>query len=357
MQKINENVDFQLEYAESEEDSFNDRYLSIFIRPFKLTEAPLFRAMLISFPGYRYALMMDMHHIISDRASMIILTREFAELYEGKKLVDLQIQYKDYVVWQRNLLESNELKRQENYWLSNYSDSIPSTVLKTDYKKDRIKDFEGKLEFYKFDEGMKDKIMLFSSSAGVTRNMVLFAIYNVLLWRWTGSEDISVGTSILGRNSNELENVLGMFVNTLSIRNYPHGDKTFIEFLTEVKESLLNAYANQDYPYEILVKRLSERFKKNVGTLFNSMFIMQNQDYPELKIKDITAKPYYIASNIRFDLQFDAIEANNGDLSFCFTYSEELYKKETIQTLVSNYLKILSKAIEKPERKLKEFLE
>ncbi|NOU64744.1 non-ribosomal peptide synthetase, partial [Paenibacillus sp. LMG 31461] len=352
VQRVYNKVDFQVEYIETKDSVFTEEHLNNFVRPFDLMNAPLFRAKIIHFSDTKFALLLDMHHIISDRASMIILMKEFTQLYECKQIPNLSIHYKDYAVWQMKFMGTETMKKQEEYWINTFADGTPSTEFKTDYSKDLLEDFEEKLKIHEIDEYLKEKIIKFSGSSGTTRNMLFFAVYNLLIWKWTGSEDICIGTSTLGRNFQEVENIVGMFVNTLAIRNYPAGHKTFAEFLTETKENLINAYANQDYPYELLVEKLRSKHKTHIDSLFKTMFIMQNMRYPELKMGKVKVEPYYIPTNTRFDLQFDIFEAENELINLCFMYSRGLYKDETIQKLMSAYMDILTVGIDNPNIKL-----
>uniref|UniRef100_UPI00036CBA2D condensation domain-containing protein n=1 Tax=Paenibacillus massiliensis TaxID=225917 RepID=UPI00036CBA2D len=352
IQRMHESAILDLVCIDSPEPVFNDRYLEQFIRPFRLDEAPLLRAMLIRFPESRYALMLDVHHMIADRASMIIIAKEFADLYEGRELEPIPVHYKDFAVWQQQIMTSEAMRIQEDYWLHVFGHSLPVTELPTDYEKSNVTSWEGRLEYYKFEEEFNGRISAFCTAAGVTKNMLLFAAYNILLMDWTGRDDISIGTSILGRNLRELEGVVGMFINTLAIRTFPSGEKTFRQFLQEARQALLQGYAHQDYPFERLNQQLAQRFHDQMRPLFSSMFIMQNQDYPELQMKDIKATPYYIAANTRFDLQLDVIESSDGALSLCFTYCPELFRQATINVLIQKLKSMLSQAMAKPDERL-----
>ncbi|WP_018884643.1 condensation domain-containing protein [Paenibacillus massiliensis] len=351
-QRVQAEVDFRLTVVECPEPAFNQEHLEGFVQPFDLQQAPLFRAVLMRFSDSSYALLLDMHHIISDRASMAVLIGEFSHLYEGEPLPSLTLQYKDYANWQFHALQSETLQRQERYWMDVFSQSLPSQELPVDYPQRRGEKQSETLEVHELDKLFYERLIRFSAAEGMTHNMVLFAVYSVLLSKWIGATDISIGTSILGRNNKGLEGIVGMFVNTLAIRTGPMEELTFREFLTRTKSAMVNAYANQEYPYEMLVELLRKRHQVTVESLFRTMFIMQNMKYPEVKLGRAQVEPYYIPTDTRFDLQLDVFESGEGQLNVCFMYSDSLFKQTTIQWLMSSYLSLLAAGIESPDIRL-----
>ena len=181
---------------------------------------------------------------------------------------------------------------------------------------------------------------------GATLFMVLLAIYYVFLARLSGQVDIVVGTPAAGRNREEMGGTMGMFVNTLALRNFPRGTRTFKGFLQELKERTLNAFANQNYPFEELVERVASHWDKNRNPLFDVMFALQNVDIPTLRIPGLTLEPYPYEQRIsKFDLNLIGIE-NNGMLTFAVEYGTAIFKQSTIQRFVDYFKDIVRVVLE-----------
>ncbi|WP_432408907.1 amino acid adenylation domain-containing protein [Wukongibacter sp. M2B1] len=351
MQVVEEEVEFKVETRSKGKERVDD-IVREFIRPFELDKAPLFRVGMIEISENEHILMLDMHHIISDGVSSNILTREFTSQYEGKKLPELKIQYKDFTKWQNDLLKGEAIKKQEEYWLEVFSGEIPVLNMPTDYPRPSLQSFKGDRMGFKIDEGLVRDLRSIAAETGSTMYMVILAAYNVLLSKYSGQEDIVVGSTIAGRPHPDLEEIMGMFVNTLAMRNQAKGEKSFREFLLEVKEKALKAYENQDYQFEELVEKLSIPRDMSRNPLFDTMFTMQNIESEELKIEDVKFETYGIENKAaKFDLTLSAVEAGEI-IEFDLEYCTELYKKETIQRLSRHFKNILRKIAENPEESI-----
>ena len=224
VQRIHHRVELTLHYREAAENEI-DNIIQEFIRPFDLSQAPLLRVGLIKINELKHILMYDMHHIISDGTSMAILIREFINLYQGQSLPELRIQYKDFAVWQNELFKRGKIRKQEEYWLARFAGEIPVLNLPTDYTRPAVQSFEGDRIALNLGPELAAGINRLASETGSTLYMVLLAAYNVLLSKYSGQEEIIVGTPIAGRPHADLERMIGMFVNTLAMRNYPEGIK------------------------------------------------------------------------------------------------------------------------------------
>ena len=220
VQKISEMVEFEIEYYELEKEKAAEKIKEL-IRPFDLSKAPLLRAALIKTKEERHILLFDMHHIISDGMTMNIITKEFAQVYEGRELPELRIQYKDYSEWQNRLFETGIIEKQKESWLKVFEGEIPLLNLPTDYTRPSRQSFEGDHIAFHAGKEIKQKIHKLIQETGTTMYMVLLAAYNTLLMKYAGQEDIVVGTPIAGRPHADLESMVGMFVNTLAMRNQP----------------------------------------------------------------------------------------------------------------------------------------
>ena len=348
VQKIQNDYGFKLE----QRDGNIENAVKSFIKPFELEKAPLFRVELVESEEKNY-LLVDMHHIISDGVSMSIIINEFAQLYNGKKLEDLKLQYKDFAVWQNNFLKSEEMKKQEEYWVNKFSDEIPVLNMPTDYNRPAVQSFEGDSVGFEVNEEITSKLRKLAKKTGTTMYMVLLSVFNILLSKYSGQEDIVIGTPIAGRPHADLQNIMGMFVNTLALRNKPEGEKKYIDFLKEVKENSLKAYENQSYQLETLVEKLDVRRDTSRNPLFDVMFnIVDTLNNKDVKLEDIILKPYNTGSQIsKFDMTLNAME--NGDkLYFSIEYCTKLFKKETIERLSKHCIKILDSIVNNKEIKL-----
>ncbi|WP_066496038.1 non-ribosomal peptide synthetase [Abyssisolibacter fermentans] len=339
MQVINEKSNFTLNYIEKDENEI-DEAINEFVQKFDLREAPLFRGTLIKVAEDIHVLVLDLHHIISDGVSSEILVREFFEFYNGQELPKLNIQYKDYVLYQEKLIKSGKIEEQKKYWLDVFSKEIP-TLTMGDYQRPLVKSFEGDSVDYCLDIKLATKLRRICKETGSTMYMLLLSAFNVLLSRYSMQEDIVVGSPIAGRTHEDLNNIVGMFVNTLAMRNHPQGHKTFREFLNEVKINALNAYENQDYQFEELVESLNIERDISRNPLFDVMFVMQNMEMAEVELENLTIKPYEVENNIaKFDMTLTTIE-EKSDIYLNIAYCTEIFKKETINRLLKHYENIL----------------
>ncbi|MFC0210899.1 non-ribosomal peptide synthase/polyketide synthase [Paenibacillus chartarius] len=331
-----------------------DSYLREFMRPFDLEKPPLLRVKLVELAPDRHMLLFDMHHIISDGVSMGILVHEFVQLYGGEQLAPLRIQYKDYAVWQQRLTESERYREMEQYWLESFEGPLPVLDMPTDYPRPALQSFEGGHSEFKIDTELTGALKRLSDEHGCTLFMVLLAAYTVLLSHYSGQEDIIVGTPIAGRASSDVQPIIGMFINTLALRNYPAEEKTFRDFLLEVKDNALQAYENQEYPFEQLVEQLNVARDPSRNPLFDTMFVLQNAERQELQIESLQFIRHFRESGVsKLDLTLTAAELDD-ELICTVTYAAKLFKKTTIEKLSCDYVAILSALVKSPHLPLGE---
>ncbi|WP_366295333.1 amino acid adenylation domain-containing protein [Paenibacillus sp. AN1007] len=345
-------VKFVIESIQAAEHDLEDQ-VQQFIRIFDLGQAPLMRAGLIELQQDCHVLLVDLHHIIADGLSVQILMTELSKLYCGEELSPLRIQYKDYAEWQQSELQSDWMKKQEQYWLEVFNEEIPLLELPTDYERPDTLRYEGD----RLDIVVKDDIAAglreLEVQTGTTLYMILLAAYTILLSKYSGQEDIIVGMPIAGRTHAELEPVMGMFVNTLAVRNQPAGDKTFAAYLLEVKENMLNAYENQDYPFEELIKKIDLTKDARRNPLFDTMFVLQNTGSSELQMDGITCQPYAPNNYVsKFDLTLYVTQSDHR-LEAVFEYSTVLFEKTAIEAMSQNLLLILTTICLEPHKEIK----
>ncbi|MCR8979800.1 condensation domain-containing protein [Brevibacillus laterosporus] len=354
VQRISKDVEFTVEKIQAREEEV-DAHINGFVRKFDLQHAPLIRVGLIEIEPDRHILLYDMHHIISDGVSMNILMQEVTELYEGKELSPLRLQYKDYAVWQQQRAKSELYEQQENYWFGEFFGPLPVLDLMIAYPRPAVRSFEGAEYEFVIDRALADQVNQLAENSGSTLYMLFMATYTILLSKYSGQEDIIVGTPVAGRLSAELEPLIGMFVNTLAIRNYPQKDKTFHGYLEEVKERTLQAFENQEYPLEELVERLNVKRDASRNPLFDTMFVMQNTENQEATIGSLSVTPYVQDHTVaKFDLTL-SMSTEEGEIRGAFEYCTKLFNKNMIEQLANDFVRILSEVISTPNRKLGEF--
>ncbi|SDY59268.1 non-ribosomal peptide synthetase [Thermoactinomyces sp. DSM 45892] len=325
-----------------------------FLRPFDLSQAPLLRASWVTLSADEALFLLDMNHIISDGISMSILFHDLMELYKGEELPEHRIQYKDYAMWQQGLQETDWSLKQEKYWLEALEGELPVLNLPTDYSRPLVRGFEGSVVEIQLSEEATDKLKQLARKQDSTLYMALLAIYTTLLHKYSAQEDIIVGSPIAGRPHADVENMVGMFVNTLAMRNYPSSEKTFAQFMGEVKANALESYKHQDYPFEELVEKIDVPRDLSRNPLFDTMFSMQDIDIPEIVLDDSRLSPYEQEYRIaKFDLTLDAVEEGER-LCFRLEYDVNLFKHETIERMASHLVELVSQVCQDPTSKIGE---
>lgn len=342
VQIIHRDVDFKMGYMDADEEKVAEMEEE-FIRPFDLNQAPLVRIDLVRTAENRHVMFSDMHHIISDGVSMDILITEMGKLYRKEELPDLRIQYKDFSVWQNGLSERGIIHEQEKYWRGVFNKEIPVLNLPVDYPRPVVQSFEGDSISLVLDMQLSRGLKRLAGEMGTTLYMLLLAAYNVLLSKYTGQEDIVVGTPIAGRQHADSEGILGIFVNTLAMRNYPSGEKTFKEFLKEVRKNCIKAYENQDYQFEELIEKLNIQKDLGRNPLFDTMFMVQNNDICEMEMGDLRFIPYnFDNKTAKFDITVEVTEKNE-EIRLGFNYSTRLFKRETIERFGGHFVNIMAR--------------
>jgi FkbH-like protein len=345
VQKINKEADFRICFMEAQEQDLPELFAE-FIRPFDLGNAPLFRVCLIRISEERFVIILDIHHIISDERSMAILISEFIKLYQGVELPQMRIQYKDFAQWQNRQREEGIVKRQEEYWVGKLSGEIPVLNLPYDFSRPAFRSFEGDVHEFNAGGTLFEKLIHLANDTGTTLYMILLAAFNILLYKYSGQEDIIVGSPILGRPHADLENIIGVFINTLPLRNYPGNQKLFSEFLLEVKESSLEAFDHQDCQLEDIVDSLKLRRSLSRNPLFDVVFSYHTDGDDNLQADGLKFTPYRINNKTsKFDLTLHVNE-RTAEIGFRFEYCTQLFRKETILKMAENYMKTLEMFLE-----------
>ncbi|WP_223069808.1 non-ribosomal peptide synthetase, partial [Paenibacillus caui] len=351
VQRINPNVEFNLEIIDVERYQLSEK-IDHFIRHFELDRAPLLRAGLLRLGLEEHILVTDMHHIVSDGKSAGILINELGWLYNGEDLPPLRIGYKDYTMWQLAEINSERSRQLEQYWLEIYRNGIPALNLPTDFPRPSKQIFAGDVVSFSIDKSMIAGLKKLSAQTGTTLYMTMFAIYTTLLYKYSDQEDLVVGSPVAGRSHADTDPLVGMFVNTLALRTFPSRDKSFQDYLIEVKDTILGALENQDYPFESLVEKLDIKRDLSRNPIFDTMFVLQNTEKGSLELEGLSIRPYPIRQNsAKFDLTLTATE-EDGQIAGSFNYATALFKPDTIQRLKNHFLQLIQSVIENPQAPL-----
>jgi len=318
--------------AECKVEILSSDDITAFIRPFDLAKAPLLRVGV-----YENTIMIDMHHIITDGGSMPVFLKELNELYMGRSIGNTPVQYKQFAVQKQDHTES------EKYWLSVYSDEVPVLEINTDYHRGQKQSFNGSAIYDAIDIKLHNKILAFCKAQNITPYVFYMSGFNILLSKFSGNEDIVVGMPISGRGAKYLDTI-GMFVNTIALRNKPVGTKTVAEFLQEVKENSVNAINHQDYPYGELVKKLDIHTSDH-NPLFDVMFAYQSEQMTDVVFGDKKADLLLVPiTTSKYDFTFNVMPREN-DVVIMAEYCTDLYKERTIQRFIDGYKLILEQLL------------
>ncbi|OAB38377.1 non-ribosomal peptide synthetase [Paenibacillus glacialis] len=337
-----------IDMRDTSDDEINQRVFS-FIQPFDLEAPPLLRFQLLHTSEQAYILLIDMHHIISDGLSGAIMLRELEQLYQGELLTPLEIQYKDFAVWLNERLTSEEMKEHEAYWLEHFSGDLPVLNMPLDYRRPPLQSFKGHTLHFTIESQLAKAIRALVSGSRVTLYSVLLAAYNVVLMKYSGQEDIIVGSPIAGRNHQDVQQMLGMFINTVALRNFPDRNKTFHQFVQEVSDHTLSAIEHQDLPFERLVELLDVARDTSRNPLFDTMFNLTDIEEEEIHMGEMLMTPYELNNNIaKFDLMLD-IYTDTSEIKFDLQYNIDLFTLDTAEKFGLHFIEILNKATANPD--------
>jgi amino acid adenylation domain-containing protein/FkbM family methyltransferase len=314
-------------------------------RPFDLARGPLLRALLLRLAETEHVLLLSVHHIVADGWSMGVLVREVATLYrafvEGRPapLAELPIQYADFAVWQRQWMQGEVLHEQLDYWRQQLAGLEP-LALPVDYPRPPVQSFRGARRFFSLSAQISNELRALSQREGVTLYMTLLAAWQTLLHRYTGQNEIVVGTDIANRNRSEIESLIGFFTNQLVLRSSFNGNPTFRELLRRVRQITLDAYAHQDLPFEKLVETVQPERIFDRNPLFQVMFVFQNAQ--QLELPGLVVHTIEIdEGTTAFDLTLTMEETDEG-IKGSIRYSTDLFKATTVERMVRHYQNILT---------------
>ncbi|MUG96208.1 amino acid adenylation domain-containing protein [Scytonema sp. UIC 10036] len=326
-------------------------------QPFNLTRDRLLRGKLLCLSQQEHILLLTMHHIVSDGWSLGVLVRELATFYnasnhKGVLLPPLPIQYPDYAVWQRQWLKGEVMEAQLTYWKQQLGGRLPVLQLPTDRPRPPIQTFRGAKQALLLPKSLSEQIDNLSQQAGVTLFITLLTAFKILLYRYTGEEDILVGSPVANRNRAQTEDLIGFFINMLVLRTNLGANPTFRELLGRVREVVLGAYQHQELPFEKLLETLQLERSTSHSPLFQVMFALQNTPMPALEFVGLKLSPLEIDNKTaKFDLTLDLEETPNG-LKGWLEYSTDLFDASTIKRMAGHFQTLLEGIVANPEQRL-----
>jgi amidohydrolase len=326
--------------------------------PFDLATGPLIRGQVIKLAEHEHIVMVNMHHVISDGWSIGVFVQEIREIMDAFRhgrppaLPALPIQYADYAIWQRQLLDDKEgvLKQQLAYWQEKLA-GLQVLDMATDYPLPSVRATEGTTVLFQLDAQLTADLKRLAERQGSTLFMVLLAAYTSLLHRYTGQFDICLGTPIANRNYGETEGLIGMFVNTLPLRTQLGGDDTFAALLSKVKATCLEAYENQDAPFARIVDAVQPSRNPAISPLYQQMFILQSADTGSL---DQRTQRYFLDTGVaKHDITIEFNETTEG-LDGALEYSTALFKPETIARVIEHLTRICRAIVARPAARIRD---
>ncbi|MEA5552827.1 amino acid adenylation domain-containing protein [Anabaena cylindrica UHCC 0172] len=330
-------------------------------KPVDLVKDSLFRVKLLRLSPEEYLLLFNIHHIIFDGWSDDVLRREMAALYQAfsrgnsSPLSPLTIQYADFSLWQSDWVTGEILESQLVYWKQQLSGDLPILELPTDHPRPKMQTYQGATHSLILSSELTASIKLLSQTENVTLFMTLLAAFKILLCRYTGQNDVIVGTPIAGRNRREIEDLIGFFVNTLALRTDLSGNPSFRELLNRVRQVTLDAYAHQDLPFEKLVEELQPQRHLSHTPIFQVWFNMINLNINALELNDLKIEPItIIETTSKFDLNL-YIEEKNNEIHLQFVYNNILFNADTIEWMAKHFQRLLTGLSVHPEKPISTF--
>ena len=329
--------------------------------PFNLAFGPLVQFTLLQLSLKEYVLLLKMHHIIYDGWSLNIFFGELSQLYAAftqglpNPLPELSIQYADFAFWQRQWLTGEVLERQVNYWQKQLAGVPPVLKLPTDKPRPPIQTFQGAAKSLVLDRELTQRLQHLSQQSDATLFMTLLAAFLVLISRYTGQPDIIVGSPIANRNSPQIEQLMGFFANTLALRGNLSNNPSFAEFLAQVRQTTLSAYAHQDLPFEMLVEKLQPERDLSRNPLVQVMFSLQNAPLSSGNLSGLNIQnmPLPIGVRARFDLEVNYWEVPGG-LEGVWCYKTDLFEANTITRLAQHFQTLLQAIVANPQARISE---
>ncbi len=351
VQKIHDRIKLNKKFIQAPKTAL-DGIIADFIKPFNLKKAPLLRSLLVKIDAETHCLLLDVHHIVFDGASCGILISELHKYYQGQAAHPHDIDFKDFAVWYQQRVASDAIKKQEVYWLNAYQD-VPVLNLPTDHRRTPAPTFAGACLAFTLERETTAELKGLCDATGATLHVLLLSAFNALLARYTGQDDIVVGTPMAGRFKESCTDMIGMFVNTLPVRSFPRRDKPFTTLVRETRAQMLEIAANQEYPIDKLYRKIDLKREPGRNPLFDVIFVFQNNVSPVWADEELSGAWEILSTGTaKFDLNL-AAEEIDGRLNFLMEYRKNLFEPDTIRRMASHFKALVAAVLVNPDQKLK----
>ncbi|OAB26481.1 hypothetical protein PMSD_25170 [Paenibacillus macquariensis subsp. defensor] len=348
-QTIHESAEVSLQES-TIESSDMDTVIHEFTQPFDLGEAPLLRVKVLHVNHQdHHVILIDMHHLISDGFSYKIILNEFNRIYQGIELPESKTHYKDFAVWQRHSVVSGELQLQEKYWLERFKNGVPVMSFPMDYKRPRTISSIVKKVNRRIEKDDLERITQFLRRTKTTLYMVTLSVFHVLLSKYCLEKEMITGTPAAGRRHPELENVIGNFVNMLPLWTTVDSGSSFLKYLYGVKETTIHAFQNQDYPFELLVEKVSGAREPWKHPVFDFVLTLLNHDFKVDELPGFTSEIFELERTLsKYDLLV-TVDEKEQELQLSWEYRADLFDDGTIQELADRFIRIMNTVLSDPE--------
>ncbi|MBC9913419.1 non-ribosomal peptide synthetase [Chitinophaga varians] len=322
-----------------------DALLRLHVKPFDLTAAPLFRAILFRTSPDNSVLLLDFHHIISDGLSVFYFIDRLFRAYEGKETILPSIRYRDYAVWANKALQEERINKQRSFWKQYLHESIPALELPVDMVRPAIMKTEGRKYFFTLGGKEKEADHLMKG-LGASRHQFFFAVYQLLLSKYTGRNEILTGIPVAGRNHAALGGVLGMFVNNLPVYTHIDDDLSFRELLAGIKGDLEAVLQQQELPFDELVAATGIKRDASRSPLFDTMFVYQNMGFP--KLENVSRYPFDPGFS-KFDLSLEIFDEDK-EISCAIEYNLALFSAASIERMAAHFRVLVAQVAMHPDK-------
>lgn len=354
VQKINPDASIKITYVKRDNEN-PDAQIYKYIESFDLAEAPLFKVTIFEERPDEYLVLVNIHHIVFDAVSLDLFVNDWSKAYCGESLDKAGIRYVDFSEWLDTDAGVTQLLEHEQYWMDQFRELPPVLKLPVTKSRPPIQTFEGETISFELGDEISNKLKGIATENGSTLFMVMLAVVNVWLHKITGQDDITIGSPVAGRSHSELAEVIGMFVNTLPLRNHIDGNTRFVDFLANVKNVCLDGFDHQAYPFEKIVENVVKDKDLSRNPLFDVMFALQNAEtkWPDFGGSEIS--PFYLDTRTaKFDINIAAYEYDNK-LNISFEYNSYLFSRHRAEMLINSLLAVVQSITAHSESTISEF--
>ncbi len=345
VQIVAEEAPFTLRHKQLEQEALAG-HIQQFSRPFDLSQAPLFRAEVVTVASGPTVLMYDVHHSVSDAMSVNILSKELVSLYQQESLPELPFTYADFAVWQHEQLVSEKAEEDRAYWLQQLSGNLPVLDLPLDFSRPPVMTHAGDVVRFEVDTDLLNQVRHYASNQETTPFVIFLAAFYILLHRYSRQDDIIIAVADSGRAAPGLEQLVGMFINTLPLRAYPQSQKRLSTFLEETKSLFLQGYAHRSYPFDQLVRELDLPRDLSRNPITDISFSYMNFEQAEIDQPGLTFQPYLdkVKDSTKLDCSIFATEMKDR-VHFALEYYSSIFSHQTMQTLGERWLTLVQQMV------------